>query len=70
MRGQGKKGCYSCKILKMEAASLSEASVTTNSLHEIMSKGCLYEAEKVGYKEREIWREIFLNRKWIHIMIK
>jgi hypothetical protein len=67
MLGRGKKGCYCWKILKMEAASPSETSVTINSRHEVMSKGCLYEAEKVRYKERQVLREIFLNSKWIHI---
>jgi hypothetical protein len=53
MTGQGKKGRYSWKILKMEAASTSETSVTSKSLHEVMSKGCLYEAEKLNYDIRK-----------------
>lgn len=74
MTGQGKKECYSWKTLKMGEESPSETSVTANSLHEVMSKGCLYEAEKemhvhnfeVRYKVRQIWREIFLNHKLLH----
>jgi len=67
MKAQGMKGCYSCEILMMKATSPSETSVTTKRLHAVMSKGCFHEAEKLRYKERQIWREIFLNHKWIHI---